>query len=168
MPGSTLATLSFTYTTRLYMSPPLPSLSVAYNNSVFIYGRSILPCCHHPLPRPLPATAIVRRCSTLLPIVCHCPLPPLPDIVVCNCLPSWSDAVIDRCCHRQQLPPSWTAVENWGGEDVPVPIVKFIQSTYAGPLYTKFGDDAEPKAESTKERPIGRALIWVSLLRKLG
>ena len=85
VPGSTLATLSITYfTPHSFMRPlhchccPPPtstsSLSAAY----------LLPCHHHLLPGPLTAAVVVRCCSTLPPIACHWPPPPLPDAVVCQ------------------------------------------------------------------------------------
>ncbi len=88
IPGSTPATLSIIYTTRLYTSPPLPLLYPTYNNSIIICCCFTLPCRHHPLPRSLPATAVVCHCSTLLPIACHCPPPPSPNAIVCSRLPS--------------------------------------------------------------------------------
>ena len=39
--------------------------------------------------------------------------------------------------------PNSCALENLGGEDVLIPIMKFIQSTYMGPPKQKFGDDAD-------------------------
>ena len=97
VPGSMLAALSITYllyTMRLFLSPPLPSLSATYDNSVIV--------CHRFIPVPPSSTATPPhsrrnscRCSTLSLIACHCPwliksgfvsvgdTPQMTDICVC-------------------------------------------------------------------------------------
>ena len=51
------------------------------------------------------------------------------------------------------------------GEDVPVSIVKFIQSTYEGPPYKKIVDGVELKAGTLNEKSRGSDFddSWVSL-----
>ena len=133
IPGSTSSALSIVCTVRPYTSPLSPSLSAAYDDSVIVCRRFTSPCCHHPLPCPLPAAAVLFAAL-------HRP-------VVCSRLPrhqlSTAATIADSCRHRGPLP------------SVSVPIVKFIKSTYKGPPYKKIGDDAELKAGTTKERPRG-------------
>jgi hypothetical protein len=56
--------------------------------------------------------------------------------------------------------------KNVGGEEVLIPVVKFIQSTYEGPSYNFLGDGTDPKSENKKERPRGRGRICSTIQRK--
>ena len=133
------------YTTQLHVSPPLPLLSTAYNNSVIVCRRSTSTCHHYPLPRPLAATAVVHCCSTSPPID-YCPPPPSPAAVVCqpSSQPSSNAAAIVR---RNRRPL-----------DAPVRIE--VYSVYIrGPPIPKIGDGAKLKAGTMKERLRGRPYV---------
>ena len=47
-------------------------------------------------------------------------------------------------------------VKNLGGEEVLIPVVKFIQSTCEGPSYNFLGGGIDRKSRNKKERPRGR------------
>ncbi len=120
--------------------PPSPPLSAAYDNSVIVCRRSIA-VPPSSAATPLAAAAIVHHCSTLPPIACHSQLPPSPDAVICqlSSQPSSTAAAIVRRNRRLVY--------------VPIPIVKFIQSTYEGPRYKKLGMAQILRREQRKRDP---------------
>ena len=52
--------------------------------------------------------------------------------------------------------PAATRVKSLGGEEVLIPVVEFIQSTYKVPSYKLLGDGTDRKSGNKKERPRGR------------
>ena len=139
-PGSTLAALSITYFTppgftcllhRHRCSPPTTTASSS--------ATDLSPCCHHQLPHPLTAATAIRCCSTSPLIACRRPPPPSPDAVVCqsSSQPSSTAAAIVR--------------HNCRPLDLPVPLVKFIQSTYEGP-FTKILEMAKNLRREQQKR----------------
>ena len=58
---------------------------------------------------------------------------------------------------QSQRAPATARAENLGGEEVLISVIKFIQSTYNGPSYKKFGDGTDQKSRKKKERPRGHA-----------
>ena len=148
VPGSTLATLSITYFTPCgfpcticrHRCPPPPTMTASLS------ATNLLPCYHHLLPHPLAVAAVVRHCSTLPPIACHRPPPPLPDAAVARRrrLPAVFPAIIDRCRHR----PTQSSTSRCTSSYSEVYAVYIL-----GPPIQKIGDGAELKAGTTKRDP---------------
>ncbi len=96
---STLAALPITYYTlnhQLYASPPSPSLSATYNNSIIVCRQSIaVP------PSSTAAPPCSRRHRPPLLYIATDPLP-LPNAPIARCrhLPVVFPAIIHHCCHR--------------------------------------------------------------------
>ncbi len=121
-----------------------------------IYRRATIIHCRTPSHQSVAITfsqARLWRRRQLLPltatVVVAGPPPPTAVVVV----------IVDRCRRPPPLGSGRARVQNLGGEEVLIPVVKFIQSTYEGPSYKFLGDGTDWKSGSKKERPRGRPTI---------